>query len=69
MVQAIFNETLRPRIKTSRQSNCAFSQAGSGSLFKRLRFKREAILKEEVKCKCDYTKIVAMSLDLRERKS
>lgn|GEM_PF-5986735 len=39
------------------------------SLYKRLRFKREAILKEEVKCKCDYTNIVAMSLDLRERKS
>ncbi len=71
LAQAIFQETLRKArgrgieiIKLGTYED----NAPARSLYRKLGFKREAVLKDEIKCKCDYTNVIAMSLDLRKGK-
>ncbi len=71
LAQAIFQETLRKARGKSIEiiKLCAYEDnAPARSFYRKLGFEMEAILKDEIKCKCDYTNVVAMSLDLRKTK-
>lgn len=70
LAQAIFNEALRKARGKGIEiiKLCALADnAPAISLYRKLGFKREAVLKDEIKCKCSYTNVISMSLDLRKR--
>ncbi len=71
LAQAIFREALREAKGKGIEivKLCVLADnAPAKSLYRKLGFKREAVLKDEIKCKCDYTNVISMSLDLRKKR-